>query len=224
MRLEDWWIWYSKICEDFLFDPARDYLSSLELSTVLGEMSELPLRELIHGRNVNVIGNSPDLNSILDGTGPGINIVADSAISTFLLNREPPEIIVTDLDGDLGDIMRCYQAGTTLVIHAHGDNAEAVGSLNRYGLRRVIGTTQNIPLWNIHNFGGFTDGDRAAFLADHFGAGSIILVGFDFNNVNRMKTSDPIIKKRKLKWAERLLKNLSESRGSEFRTGDIMEI
>ena len=32
----------------------------------------------------------------------------------------------------------------------------------------------------VHNFGGFTDGDRCVFLANHFKAKKIILLGMDF--------------------------------------------
>ena len=47
-------------------------------------------------------------------------------------------------------------------------------------LNPVIGTTQIEPISDVYNFGGFTDGDRAVFLAEHFGAKEIELVGFDF--------------------------------------------
>ena len=35
---------------------------------------------------------------------------------------------------------------------------------------------------NLQNYGGFTDGDRAVFIADHFKAKKIFLIGFDFND------------------------------------------
>jgi len=47
-------------------------------------------------------------------------------------------------------------------------------------LRNPIGTTQLKPFGKLHNFGGFTDGDRAVCLAEHFKAGLIILAGMDF--------------------------------------------
>jgi uncharacterized Rossmann fold enzyme len=48
-------------------------------------------------------------------------------------------------------------------------------------------TTQTAPAERLHNFGGFTDGDRAAYLADHFGADSISLVAFNFHDPTRKK-------------------------------------
>lgn len=44
----------------------------------------------------------------------------------------------------------------------------------------LIGTTQTKPLTHVFNFSGFTDGDRAIFLADAMGAHTILLAGFDF--------------------------------------------
>jgi uncharacterized Rossmann fold enzyme len=47
-------------------------------------------------------------------------------------------------------------------------------------VRHVIGSTQVMPVKNVYNFGGFTDGDRCVFLADEFGAKEIVLVGMEF--------------------------------------------
>lgn len=64
----------------------------------------------------------------------------------------------------------------------------------------MVGSTQTVPLANVHNFGGFTDGDRCVFLAQEMGASAIVLIGFDF--------SDPhvnAIKMKKLEWARKLI-------------------
>ena len=77
----------------------------------------------------------------------------------------------------------------------------------------VIGTTQAQPLGNIYNFGGFTDGDRAIFLAVALGAAEITLAGMDFGDIVT-KYSRPNLesdlaeadefKRKKLMYAERL--------------------
>ena len=87
-----------------------------------------------------------------------------------------------------------------MVVHAHGDNMEALGK-EVPRLKRVIGTTQSKPLKNVYNFGGFTDGDRGVFLAKEMGARSITLIGFDFRDENVTP-----LKKKKLVWAEKLIK------------------
>ncbi len=60
----------------------------------------------------------------------------------------------------------------------------------------------------LYNFGGFTDGDRAVFLAHHFGSRSIQLLGFDFENVGEKPNCDEKTKLKKLGWAKRLITSL----------------
>jgi hypothetical protein len=76
----------------------------------------------------------------------------------------------------------------------------------------------------IYNFGGFTDGDRAAYLADQVGARSITLTGFDFLHPTGKPGGDQVTKAEKLKYAERLLENLAISRGKHFTRSDFIEI
>jgi uncharacterized Rossmann fold enzyme len=65
-----------------------------------------------------------------------------------------------------------------MVVHAHGDNSEKIHFVKNF--KNCIGTTQTKPVGRVHNFGGFTDGDRCVFLANHFKAKKIILLGMDF--------------------------------------------
>jgi len=98
-------------------------------------------------------------------------------------------------------------AGTLAVVHGHGDNLDAVSTWAPRFRGRTVATTQSRPVGRLENFGGFTDGDRAVFLADHFGAARIHLVGFDFERPNP-KDADATRKRRKLDWAYILLSNL----------------
>lgn len=224
MNLREWWSFYSLITEDFLFDPRKDYLASLKLSSILYNSTKTDLSEVLRGKEVTIFGNGRDLDKALDSATGDISVVADSAIATYLGKKNCPDIIVTDLDGDLDMVMSCARSGTTVVIHAHGDNMHKFSKIPGDSIMKAVGTTQNIPLWNIFNFGGFTDGDRAAFMADSFGAERITLVGFDFEHPNPAKHSDLLIKKRKLKWARTLLQYLAESRGTVFHEGNFIEI
>ena len=56
------------------------------------------------------------------------------------------------------------------------------------------------PAPRVHNFGGFSDGDRAVFAADALGAKTITLFGFDLDD----KNVDPV-KRGKLMWAKNSL-------------------
>ena len=97
-----------------------------------------------------------------------------------------------------------------MVIHAHGDNLDKIKAYARE-FTRVIPTCQCKPLGNLQNFGGFTDGDRAVFLAVHFKAREIVLYGMDFEGVGKYSFSkDTSIKRKKLKWGKRLIDYLRQ--------------
>ena len=75
----------------------------------------------------------------------------------------------------------------------------------------MIPTTQAAPADGVRNFGGFTDGDRAAFFADAVGAAELVFPGWAFD--------DPTVsaeKRHKLGWAERLLYWLERRRDERF--------
>ena len=78
------------------------------------------------------------------------------------------------------------------------------------------------PFDKIKNFGGFTDGDRGVFLANHFEAKKIILFGMDFGErigkYSKTKKSERKIKLMKLKKGESLLEWLSTFTKSELFT------
>jgi len=135
-------------------------------------------------------------------------VAADGATSVLLGEGMLPAVIVSDLDGNVEDIVRASQAGSVVVVHAHGDNMDKIGE-QVPRLVRVVGTTQSRPIEGVHNFGGFTDGDRCVFLARHFGAAEVRLVGFDFD--------DPTVtprKRKKLQWA-RVLIDLASREGAQ---------
>jgi uncharacterized Rossmann fold enzyme len=207
MDLKKWDIIYQQIVRDFGFDRAKDERSALILSSLLTlkgsfEETQSKLRHIISQREVLVCGKAPTLvGDIKNGkieTGETI-IAADGATSMLLAQGVIPHIIVSDLDGSINDLKRANAMCTIMVIHAHGDNIDAIKT-HVPSLSAVIGTTQAKPLTNVLNIGGFTDGDRAVFLAKEFGARAVSAIGFDFydNNVNPTK-------KKKLLWAKRLL-------------------
>jgi Uncharacterized Rossmann fold enzyme len=64
-----------------------------------------------------------------------------------------------------------------------------------------VATTQAAPIPGVHNFGGFTDGDRAVFAARELGAVDVRIIGFDLAD----RDVDPL-KRGKLYWAGELLR------------------
>jgi uncharacterized Rossmann fold enzyme len=202
MEFEDWEPLYKEILQDFGWSREKDEEAAMQLSRLLaGKKSDLSiLKKKLKGKDVLVCGNALTLSNDLDKINVEryLIIAADGATSTLLEKSIVPDIVVTDLDGYIPDEIEANRKGALIVVHAHGDNMKKLEAVR--DMKNVIGTTQAAPLSNIYNFGGLSDGDRCVFLAHSFGARSIILAGFDFRDE---KVTD--IKKKKLKWARKLI-------------------
>ncbi|PWB51016.1 MAG: hypothetical protein C3F06_11130 [Candidatus Methanoperedenaceae archaeon] len=210
MKFEEWEPIYKIILEDMHFDRIYDENSARLLSKMLETKArkKIPdvieieiIRNAIKGMDVLVCGKAPRLKDDIKKIDfeKYVVIAADGATSVLMNNGITPDIIVTDLDGNMDDEVKANKSGAIMVVHAHGDNMDALGEeLPR--LKRVIGTTQANPISNVYNFGGFTDGDRCVFLAKEMEARSIVLAGFDFEDKNVTP-----LKKKKLVWARKLI-------------------
>jgi 2-amino-4-hydroxy-6-hydroxymethyldihydropteridine diphosphokinase len=203
MEFQFWEPIYTEILEDFGFSRAWDEEAAFLLSELLkdkkGILDEAAQR--LCGREVAICGNAPSLTMELGGLQERdlAFVAADGATAVLLSKGVVPDIVVTDLDGPFDAIQSANAMGSIIVVHAHGDNQDA---LQKYVplLDQVMGTTQCQPPEGLYNFGGFTDGDRCVFLARALGAASIKLLGFDFE--------DPSVtprKQKKLSWAKRLI-------------------
>jgi uncharacterized Rossmann fold enzyme len=199
MNFAEWEPHYREILGYFGLDRAADEEAGRLLSSLLDRDNLLSLASLADGNPVTVCGNAPCLKDEL-GTITGVVFAADAAAEVLDKNGIRPDAIFTDLDGATDRFVGLNSEGTIVVIHAHGDNMP----LLRHWVPRfrgmVVGTTQAAPLPRVYNFGGFTDGDRAAFAADELGASSITLAGFDLDD----RDVEPM-KRGKLFWARKLL-------------------
>lgn len=187
-----WEKYYKEILEDFGFSRENDEESAKLLDEILSTEGCLTLDEL-----GEIVGFSNKF--IIFGAGPSLKehilmlkedynlkeyvlVAADGATTALVEERISPDIIATDLDGNLDDILIANLRGANVVIHAHGDNIDKIASLTPF-FTSVLGTTQAQPVGNLYNFGGFTDGDRALFLAVALGAEEITLAGMDFGDI-----------------------------------------
>ncbi|NJE02575.1 6-hydroxymethylpterin diphosphokinase MptE-like protein [Thermococcus sp. MV11] len=186
MRWEDWKPFYERIVREMGYSVEEDRKAAELLRALLLEGDEYILREelaAVVGRKAYVFGAGPSLELALKefDFSDGTLITADGATTALLDAGLLPDVIVTDLDGRIPDIKLANDKGAFLVVHAHGDNVEKMGVYVPM-FSRILGTCQTEPLDIVYNFGGFTDGDRAAFLAEELGAREIVLVGFDFGD------------------------------------------
>ncbi|MFA5222442.1 MAG: 6-hydroxymethylpterin diphosphokinase MptE-like protein [Methanoregula sp.] len=199
MNFEWWEPHYREILEYFGFSREDDETAARLLATLVTRDDLSLLESLTRGSDVTVCGNAPCLKKEL-GRVSGVVFAADAAADVLAENGIRPDAVFTDLDGATDRLIDMNDAGTIVVVHAHGDNMP----LLRYWVPRfkgpVVATTQGTPLPHVHNFGGFTDGDRAVFAADALGARTVKFAGFDLDD----KNVDPL-KRGKLFWARKLL-------------------
>jgi uncharacterized Rossmann fold enzyme len=199
VRYEEWEPLYHEICEYFSFDPAQDQLAAETAAGLTAADSNELLVQLIRGKPVTVCGNAPCLGSELDRLD-GVIIAADAAAAVLLSAGFRPDVIVTDLDGIDEYAVDLNRSGTILVVHAHGDNIPGIRSWIPRFSGPIVLTTQGRPFANVHNYGGFSDGDRAVFMAKECGASVIAILGFDCDDPDVSP-----VKQGKLIWARRLL-------------------
>lgn len=135
----------------------------------------------------------------------GTFISAGSATERLVKLGIFPDILVTDLDGDIKSQIEVSESGAVTVVLAHGDNVDAIAEHIDSFKGPLILTTQSRPISLVENYGGFTDGDRAVCIARNFGSKRILLQGFDFETPRFQKGKDAEISLRKLKWAEKII-------------------
>ena len=212
MNFETFEPMYEAILADFGFERAADERArdvAAELAT------PFPLERLgdWSGATVAVAGAAPRLvDDIGIARDADVVVAASTAVDVLRKRGVAVDCMVTDLDKNPQTAAALTREGVPVAAHAHGDNVPAVREwLPRFADERTLATTQAAPRGPVVNTGGFTDGDRAAFLADHVGAGRLVFPGwaFDDPDVGPMKA-------RKLDWAARLLRWLERRRDERF--------
>jgi uncharacterized Rossmann fold enzyme len=209
---------YDRIRAEFGFPferevAAADLLESLLPASAPKDPLER-LRPLLEGRTVVVVGLAPRTGPPplwrLPSTAraPAI-IAADGATATCLDAGLVPTVVVTDLDGPVAAEVAANRRGSVVVIHAHGDNRAALAEWVGQFPGEVVGSWAGPPRPHLLNVGGFTDGDRSAYLADHLGAERILLWGFDFERTAPTDVATHEVKLVKLTWAGRVLGDLA---------------
>ena len=197
VALTAWWPKYLTIVTRFGYSVEEDQHAANLLSQMIADHATpvSKIRSIVKDKNVVVCGAGPSLpqnlrtatkTNLLAGS---VLIAADGATTALVTAHLQPDLIVSDLDGRLPDIMRAHRKGAIVVVHAHGDN---IALLKRHvpqllqsdtGTNGMLGSTQARPCPGVVNFGGFTDGDRCVFLAEECGAKVIALLGMDLGDV-----------------------------------------
>ena len=222
MTIKGWESKYREILKDFGYSRKKDTQSCKLLDSLLPKKTRIAeIKDLIEKKPVFVVGAGPSLPSsisILKKHKKITKIVADGATKAIIENGLKPDIVVTDLDGDIKSLKKAGRTNTIMVVHAHGDNSEKIHFVKNF--KNCIGTTQTKPIGKIHNFGGFTDGDRCVFLANHFKAKKIILLGMDFGTrigkYSKTRVISRTTKIKKLRRGKKLLEWLAKKSESKL--------
>ena len=219
MEYRTWSPVYRAILEDFGYELADDERARDVLAGLAEPFDTDRLRALFDGRTVAVAGGAPSLENDVDlalARRAEAVVAASTAADVLAGAGVGVDLMVTDLDKNVGTARDLTRSGVPVAAHAHGDNVPAVREwIPTFDPEHTLPTTQAEPRGPVENFGGFTDGDRGAFLADHFGADRLVFPGWDFE--------DPTVgteKRRKLVWAERLLHWLERRREERFAVLD----
>jgi uncharacterized Rossmann fold enzyme len=224
VKFVEWFPYYQGIRAEFGYSSEKDQEAAKILSEMIKRKALDPkvLQKKIKGKNVIVVGAGKSLEGegvlkYIKKNKKFVKIAADGAAQFLIENKIKPDIVVTDLDGNPAFLQKAEKGGAIMVVHAHGDNIDMLKKLvPKFG--KLVGTTQVMPVENVYNFGGFTDGDRCVFLAEEFGAKKIVLVGMDFGNsigkYSKERVKDPELKKQKMQAGKRLLEMLAKQSGS----------
>lgn len=218
----NWDEWYKIILDDFSFKQEDDIKSAEFLNE---RVSKFDVSHIDFKNQSIIFGAGPSIKKHLAFLKSNVNlkdytlIAADGTTKALLEESIIPDIIVTDLDGDMDSIIESNKLGSILYVHAHGDNLD---KLKKYidKLDKVVPTCQCKSFGNLENFGGFTDGDRAVHIAVYsIGVKKIILAGMDFGNIItnysrpeigvEFKEADTF-KKKKLCYAKKLIDSLKK--------------
>ena len=211
MEFQDWEPVYEEILRDFGYSRNEDEASARELALLASskeQCDDVCLSGLFE-ISATIVAGPPALGKHCSDLIKGTVLSVGIGSALMLAEGTIPDLVVTDLDGDVGNDLLANEKGAVLVVHAHGDNIPALRRYVPLITGRTLLTTQSTPFGPVHDFGGFTDGDRAIALASHFGARNIRLIGFDLRHPRPKPGTSPEIKARKLKWAERLIAQMT---------------
>lgn len=208
MDMSEWEPLYEEILKDFGYSRSEDEASARLLKTLMQNADLIDDEDIEFTDEAVVVGPaSPNLDGLIGRTV----VAAGSATECLMRGGIVPDIVVTDLDGDIKCQIYASEKGAITFIHAHGDNADLIREYAKRFTGPVVLTTQSRPDNVIRNYGGFTDGDRAVCMLRTLGVRTVELRGFDFENPVQKDGTDMDAKRRKLKWAQRIISMFGDS-------------
>ncbi len=211
MQYTEWKPFYDDILREMGYSREKDRAAAETAAELTSPRKPSQLQKTLEDRDVAVAGAGPSLEDEVDRVEAADAVLAADAAAPRLLALDlPVDVLCTDLDSAPETAVELSEEAVPVVVHGHGDNIELLRRwLPMIEDDAVVVTSQCRPPEDVLCFGGFTDGDRAAYVAHEFDAESITLAGFDFWSADGEKL-------RKLRWAKKLLLELERRRDEEF--------
>ena len=219
----------SKVRDYFGWDYQDDFLSATSISQTFSSSAPFKIvnwsvknrqanldalkEKLLAASKVVIVGASvKEIDFVNFDFENSIVIAADGSVGGVvgLVNIA---CVVTDFDGN-PHLDKVAKEGVTFVAHAHGDNRnrwrESLDKWSRLETPPNLILTHQVTesIDGMHNFGGFTDGDRAVCLAINLGVPimKISLLGFSTTEIGEWSgQTNPERKMEKLDWMLRIL-------------------
>ena len=202
-----WWPLQEEINTQFGFSKSREEVSSRLISRLYKPKGNLS--SILSNKIVTIVGAG--ITAEEEFITDGIKIAADGAVSACLERNIIPEIIVTDLDGNLPEMVWANKKGSKIVVHAHGDNLSRLFEFSTE--IQAISLTTTYPSSGTDCWGGFTDGDRSLMMSLSLGAKLVNLIGFNFDKVGSYSGDFSPRKIQKLSWAHKIVNECDERTG-----------
>ncbi|MHA1686709.1 MAG: 6-hydroxymethylpterin diphosphokinase MptE-like protein [Candidatus Heimdallarchaeaceae archaeon] len=191
--LESWLnFWYPNICKYLDINPNEDMTALKNITqNYRSSISPTKLSNLLKNRIVYLVAPGYTIEEhekelidlVRKSKGKATVISVDGATTIFFKHDIIPDIIVSDLDGNVEHQIYAQKAGSILLVHVHGDNKETLEKyLPEISKMDFMLTTQTRPINTAYNFYGFSDGDRAVSLCKYFNAREAVLIGYDFGD------------------------------------------
>ena len=219
----------SKVRDYFGWDYQDDFLSATSISQAFSSSAPFKIvnwsvknrqanldalkEKLLAASKVVIVGASvKEIDFVNFDFENSIVIAADGSVGGVvgLVNIA---CVVTDFDGN-PHLDKVAKEGVTFVAHAHGDNRnrwrESLDKWSRLETPPNLILTHQVTesINGMHNFGGFTDGDRAVCLAINLGVPikKISLLGFSTTEIGEWSgQTNPERKMEKLDWMLKIL-------------------
>lgn len=181
------------------------------------ETLETIVQRLRNSQHIVLVGAAAEEDDLeRDWSENTVFIAADGAVGACF-DRVEVLCVVTDLDGG-EHLDEAVRRQIPLIVHAHGDNRfrwnQCLTEWAEQGGTPLVLTHQTDERYpDMHNTGGFTDGDRAACLLAAVGVpfSRVQFIGYAVDHVGPWSgATDPVRKLDKLRWMERILNHLHQ--------------